>query len=87
MSANQDEIGAAGTRFRKPMSTNARNLTRSGIGRPTKAMQRDADAVSIDYGFGRACAVVERPEVSQGAPLMAKTFCGLRENNEELENE
>ncbi len=50
-----------------------RALTQS---RRTKAIQRDAVAVLIDCGFGKGHAFVERPEVFQEAPLMAKTFCG-----------
>ncbi len=38
----------------------------------------DADAVSTDRDFGKSTAFVDRPEMLQGAPLMAKTFGALQ---------
>lgn len=45
---------------------------------PNKGHAGDANVVSIDRGFVKETAFVERPDVSQGAPLMAKTLGGLR---------
>ncbi len=38
----------------------------------------DADAISIVCSDGNDVAFVERPEMTEGAPLMAVPFCGLR---------
>ena len=46
-----------------------------------KGHSRDANVVSTARSDGAVVAFVERPEVAEGAPLMAKTFCGLRQQS------